>query len=155
MADSSSNGNDNNNIKNRRSDGSLGSSNSSADGGSNDNARSFSSSGSTDIYKVHLKNNPPPTNGHSHNNHSSSTMTKTTSSSEEENDSQHRIMNLIDNNSPDINEGEPMMEDQDEDEGNGDECYSPQQKAPPLVTNDQLIKTNYHRLPFTDSHKQS
>lgn len=73
MGGSSSNGNDSNNTKDRCSDISIGSSNStstdgshanSTDGGSNEQygsqTRSSSSSNSSDIYKVHLKNNPPP-----------------------------------------------------------------------------------------------
>lgn len=163
MADSSSNGNDNSNIKYRRSDGSLGSSNS-TDGGSNeaDNARSSSSSGSTDIYKVHLKNNSH--NGqHSNNSHphhhsqplSLSTATKTTSSSEEggnnsgERSQMLNIHDLSDRLSP-INNNNDM----EEDEGNGDECYSPQQKAPPLVTDDNLFQ-DYHRIPSfkSSNHK--
>jgi hypothetical protein len=127
MGGSSSNGNDSNNIKDRCSDISLGSSNStltdgshanSTDGGSNEQygtnqTRSSSSSNSSDIYKVHLKNNPPP---------------------------------------PSIitTDGKKDTEPPIEEENNGGECYSPQQTAPPLV-DENVSKSGYHRSSHVDN----
>lgn len=125
MADSSSN-TENKNIKKRTSDTSLGSSNS-TDGGFNEcdeNPRSSSSSGLTDIYKVHLKNHPLD--------------------SQAKSDDQG---SLTRNSIYSPSTIDPLSL---EDENNGGECYSPQQKAPPLIS-DNMAESNYHRLPFNDN----
>lgn len=93
------------------SDTSLDSSNSTEYG---DNPRSSSSSGSTDIYKAHLRNNPPLP----------SIITTTRE-----------------------NESPPTIEEVEE-ENNGGECYSPQQKAPPPVS-DNVAEPTF-RLPYTN-----
>ncbi|KAG2203905.1 hypothetical protein INT47_007488 [Mucor saturninus] len=127
MADSSSN-TEHKNVKKRTSDNSLGSSNS-TDGGfnnSDENPRSSSSSGSTDIYKVHLKNHP------------------TEASQQRKSDECSLARNSTDD-SPSTMDPSSL-----DDENNGGECYSPQQKAPPLIS-DNMAESNYHRLPFNDN----
>lgn len=127
MADSSSN-TENKNVTKRTSANSLGSSNS-TDGGfnnSDENPRSSSSSGSTDIYKVHLKNHPAE------------------ALQQRKNDERSLARNSADDSPSTI---DPSSLD---DENNGGECYSPQQKAPPLIS-DNMAESNYHRLPFNDN----
>ncbi|KAI9254422.1 hypothetical protein EDC94DRAFT_618785 [Helicostylum pulchrum] len=98
-----------------------------------DNPRSSSSSGSSDIYKVHLKNNPPAKN----NNSSSGTGSDEGSTTRN-------------SNSPDdILTTSQLSRQEMEEDNNGGECYSPQQNPPPFVS-DSLVESNYHRLPFTD-----
>lgn len=126
MADSSSN--TESNIKTRRSDASLGSSHST----DADNPRSSSSSGSSDIYKVHLKNNPSAKNDNGSGTGSDEGSTTRNS------------------NSPDdVLTTSQLSRQEMEEDNNGDECYSPQQNAPPFVS-DSMVESNYHRLPFTD-----
>lgn len=124
MADSSSN-TESNNIKTRRSDASLGSSHST----DADNPRSSSSSGSSDIYKVHLKNHPSAKNSGTGSDEGSTT----------------RNSNSLD----DVLTTSQLSRQEMEEDNNGDECYSPQQNAPPFVS-DSMVESNYHRLPFTD-----
>lgn len=130
MADSSSNAETN--IKTRRSDASLGSSHST----DQDNPRSSSSSGSSDIYKVHLKNNPPHQKG--------------TASSDENSSVVRNAPNAHGNaSSEDSSTTRQLSRQEMEEDNNGGECYSPQQNAPPFV-NDSMVESNYHRLPFSD-----
>jgi hypothetical protein len=128
LADSSSNGNVHNKMTG---------STESTDGfieRDTDNARSSSSSGSIDIYKVHRQNNAAATSG----------------SSEES------CIPRVDTTTPTIgasgtteSQSQSSFDEVMEDDNNGGECYSPQQNAPPLIS-DSMAKSNYHRLPFTD-----
>lgn len=102
-----------------------------------DNARSSSSSGgSTDIYKMHRKIH----------------INSKGSSSEEGSvlrsmDTTPTIEVSTSTTPPDE---EVDDDDVDDNEDNDmEECYSPQQKAPPLIS-DNMAKSNYHRLPFNE-----
>ncbi|KAI9361005.1 hypothetical protein BD770DRAFT_383935 [Pilaira anomala] len=135
MADSSSNAETN--IKTRRSDASLGSSHST----DQDNPRSSSSSGSSDIYKVHLKNNPPH-----HNKGASSDENSSVVRNAPNHHHHHQHGNA---SSEDSSTTRQLSRQEMEEDNNGGECYSPQQNAPPFV-NDSMVESNYHRLPFSD-----
>ncbi|KAL0142776.1 hypothetical protein V8B55DRAFT_1471230 [Mucor lusitanicus] len=107
-----------------------------ADSSSNDNARSSSSSGgSTDIYKVHRK------------------IHANTKGSSSEEGSVLRSMDTtptIEVSTSTTPPDEVDDDDVDDREDNDmEECYSPQQKAPPLIS-DNMAKSNYHRLPFNE-----
>ncbi|CAO0791588.1 unnamed protein product [Mucor circinelloides] len=109
-----------------------------ADNSSNDNARSSSSSGgSTDIYKVHRKTH----------------INAKGSSSEE--GSVLRSMDTTPTIEVSTSTTPPNEEVDDDDvddneENDMEECYSPQQKAPPLIS-DNMAESNYHRLPFNEN----
>ncbi|CEP07431.1 hypothetical protein [Parasitella parasitica] len=95
---------------------------------------SSSSGGSTDIYKTHRKAQENDNNKGSSSEEGSllqsmETTPKVSTSTtppDEEDDAAH-----------------------DNDDSVMEECYSPQQKAPPLIS-DAMAKSNYHRLPFNE-----
>ncbi|KAL9547864.1 hypothetical protein MBANPS3_005960 [Mucor bainieri] len=132
LADSSSNGNDK-----TSSNGSCESHSYSMHA---DNARSSSSSGgSTDIYKVHRK------------------IHANTKGSSSEEGSVLRSMDTTPTIEVSTSTTPPDEEvdddDVDDNENDMEECYSPQQKAPPLIS-DNMAKSNYHRLPFNEGPRQ-
>jgi hypothetical protein len=106
-----------------------------------DNARSSSSSGgSTDIYKVRRK-----------------TLKNINSKgSSSEDGSLLRSMDTtptIDVSASTTPPDEEVDDDEVEYENDMEECYSPQQKAPPLIS-DRMAKSNYHQLPFNKNRQQ-
>lgn len=135
LADSSSNGNDNNKM--------TGSTESNSPDGfiehDVDNARSSSSSGSTDIYKVHRQCTTAASDSHNKSNIRS-------------NEKESHIQSVGTKPSIELSgttASQSLLGEAVEDDNNGEECYSPQQNAPPLIS-DSMAKSNYHRLPFTD-----
>lgn len=106
-----------------------------------DNARSSSSSGgSTDIYNVHRK--------------TLKNINNKGSSSEE--GSLLRSMNTtptIEVSTSTTPPNEEVDDDEVDYENDMEECYSPQQKAPPLIS-DGMAKSNYHQLPFNKNPQQ-
>lgn len=95
-----------------------------------DNARSSSSSGgSTDIYKMHRK------------------IHINTKGSSSEEGSVLRSMDTTPTIEVSTSTTPPDEEVDDDDVDDMEECYSPQQNAPPLIS-DNMAKSNYHRLPF-------
>ncbi|KAI8079109.1 uncharacterized protein B0P05DRAFT_587326 [Gilbertella persicaria] len=107
---------------------------------SNENIKSSSSSGSLDIYKVHQKKQLDKTKNKSRsissNEEGSSSGKNTATPSMDRSSTTTTTGNSSEGNNP----------------SNCEDTYSPQQKAPPLMSDEQA-NANYHRLPFDDKKK--